>query len=109
MTRREYRLKGSDAVAVIQEQCRLRLHARKTNEPLARFTRIERKVLPQESGLALPHCKFHSWIFTYERVQGSHVIDMSVREKDTPDWRAQTFVPLCGCRELTRQRRYRSA
>src|SRR5207249_732069 len=89
MTRREYRLKGSDAVAVIQEQCRLRLHARKTNEPFARFTRIERKVLPQESGLALPNCKFHAWRLRNQRVQGPHVINVSVREKDAADWRAR--------------------
>src|SRR5205807_9628574 len=94
MTGRKYGLKGADAIAILQESRRLRFHARETDEPLARFTRIERKVLAQEPGLALPHCKFHALIFTYERVQGSHVIDMSVREKGTPDWRTQTLCRL---------------
>src|SRR5438552_16503134 len=94
MTGRKYGLKGADAIAILQESRRLRFHARETDEPLARFTRIERKVLPQEPGLALPHCKFHSWIFTGQRVQGSDVINVSVSENNAADWRTQTLCRL---------------
>ena len=38
----------------------------------------------------MPNCKFYLTVFTGERVQGPHVIDMSVRKHDATDWRSKT-------------------
>jgi hypothetical protein len=78
-------LKGAYPVTVIEKHRWWKFHARETDKLFPRFACIERKVLPQESGLPSPHRKFYSRIFAGQRVQGSHVIDVSVRQHDAAD------------------------
>jgi len=50
---------------------------------------VERKVLPQESGLTLPNNEFDIRKFANESICGSHMINVGVCENDAADRSAQ--------------------
>ena len=89
MTRRKNCTKRADKVAIHENTRRERFNAWETEQLFPRFTCVERKVLPQESGLTLPNNEFDIRKFANESICGSHMINVGVCENDAEDRSAQ--------------------
>ena len=85
VTRRKNCLKRADAVTIHEDPRGKRFNAWETEQLFPRFPGVERKVLPQESGLTLPNNKFDIRKFANESICGSHMINVGVCENDAAD------------------------
>jgi hypothetical protein len=87
VTRRKNDLNGADAVTVVKKDRWWKFRARETEQLFPCFTCVERKVLPQESGLSLPNCKFNAREFVSNGVRGANMVKVGVRENHSANWR----------------------
>ena len=85
VTGRKNCLKRADALTIHENTRRERFNAWETEQLFPRFTCVERKVLPQESGLTLPNNECDIRKFANESICGSHMIDVGVCENDAAD------------------------